>query len=62
MKVRPPRVATWLLAMRLHDEWRDFVVGDLAEEYATRRAASRLAAHVWFWWQNLRCLTAPPAV
>ena len=62
MKVHPPRVATWLLSMRLRDEWRDFVVGDLGEEYATRYAESPLGAHAWFWWQTIRCLAAPPPV
>jgi hypothetical protein len=58
----PPRLAMWLLALRLPDEWRDFVVGDLAEEFAERRADSRFAAHVWFWWQTIRCLIVPLAV
>jgi hypothetical protein len=30
--------------MRLRDEWRDFVVGDPEEEFATRSGDSRLAA------------------
>ena len=62
MKVNPPRFAIWLLSMRLGDEWREFVVGDLEEEFATRSGDSRLAARGWFWWQTLRCLLAPPAV
>lgn len=56
----PPRLATWLLTRRLPAEWRDFVVGDLEEEFATRSGDSPFAAHVWFWWQTLRCLAAPP--
>lgn len=62
MKINPPRFAIWLLSIRLHDEWRDFVVGDLEEEFATRSCDSRLAARGWFWWQTMRCLVAPPAV
>jgi len=58
----PPRLAIWLLTRRLSDEWRDFVVGDLEEEFATRRADSRVAGHAWFWWQTMRCLAAPPPV
>jgi len=62
VKINPPRFAIWLLSLRLRDEWRDFVVGDLEEEFATRSGDSRLAARAWFWWQTMRCLVAPPAV
>jgi putative ABC transport system permease protein len=47
---------------RLPAEWRDFVVGDLKEEFATRSGDSPNAAHAWFWWQTMRCLVAPPPV
>src|SRR5215831_19750755 len=56
----PPRFAVWLLTRRLSAEWRDFVVGDLEEEFRTRRRDSRVAAHTWFWWQTVRCLATPP--
>jgi hypothetical protein len=59
---KPPRLAIWLLTRRLSAEWREFVVGDLAEEFATRSADSPAAGHAWFWWQTLRCLAAPPPV
>src|SRR5439155_2375365 len=62
VNVRPPWFARWLLRIRLRDAWRDFVVGDLEEEFATRRGDSRLAARAWFWWQTIRCLAAPPPV
>jgi predicted permease len=58
----PPRFAIWLLTKRLPAEWRDFVVGDLEEEFATRSDDSPVAAHAWFWWQTMRCLAAPPPV
>jgi predicted permease len=58
----PPRLAIWLLTRRLSAEWRDFVVGDLEEEFARRRGDSPVAAHAWFWWQTMRCLAAPPPV
>jgi predicted permease len=58
----PPRLAIWLLTKRLSAEWCDFVVGDLEEEFATRSGDSPLEAHVWFWWQTMRCLAAPPPV
>ena len=64
----PPRLAIWLLTIRLSAEWRDFVVGDLEEEFATRSelaarsGASPIAARAWFWWQTIRCLAAPPPV
>lgn len=55
----PPRLAIWLLTRRLSPQWRDFVLGDLEEEFAKRRNGSTFAAHVWLWWQTLRCLVAP---
>jgi putative ABC transport system permease protein len=55
----PPRFALWLLSGRLPDEWRDFVVGDLVEEFATRSGDSRWAARVWFWSQAVRCMLLP---
>ena len=62
MSITPPRLAIWLLTRRLSTEWRDFVLGDLEEEFVTRCAGSRFAAHTWFWWQTVRCLAAPPPV
>jgi predicted permease len=55
----PPRFAVWLVTKRLSAEWRDFVVGDLEEEFWTRSASSSVAGHAWFWWQTLRCLVVP---
>jgi putative ABC transport system permease protein len=57
---RPPRLAVWLLTRRVPPEWRDFVLGDLQEEFEKRSAASMPAARRWFWWQTIRCLVAPP--
>jgi len=57
---QPPRLALRLLAWRLDPEWRDFVVGDLDEEFRARAAASLPGARWWFWRQALRCLAAPP--
>jgi hypothetical protein len=36
----PPRLALALLARRLPAEWRDFVIGDLEEEFRTRSEVS----------------------
>jgi hypothetical protein len=58
----PPRLAIWLLTRRLSAEWRDFVVGDLEEEFAARSGDSPVAAYAWLWWQTIRCLAAPPPV
>src|SRR4029453_12807550 len=44
---------------RLPNEWCDFVMGDLQEEFETRSGDSGLAARGWFWWQTMRCLAAP---
>jgi predicted permease len=64
---RPPRLAEWLLAIRTASEFREFALGDLAQEYGERCAArGRLVAATWFWWQALRTLVrsngapAPP--
>ncbi|HET7617019.1 MAG TPA: permease prefix domain 2-containing transporter [Vicinamibacterales bacterium] len=56
----PPRLAVRLLVLRLPAEWRDFVLGDLEEEFRTRAAASPASARRWFWRQTIRCLAAPP--
>ena len=40
VKSGPPRLAVWLLTLRLSAEWCDFILGDLEEEFQTRRAAS----------------------
>ena len=60
--IHPPRLAIWLLSKRLSAEWREFVVGDLAEEFEVRSGDSPLASRAWFWWQTFRCLAAPPPV
>ncbi|HTM29775.1 MAG TPA: ADOP family duplicated permease [Vicinamibacterales bacterium] len=55
----PPRVADRLLQLVLRDpEWRDGVVGDLHEEFATH--CQRLGegrARRWYWWQSLAIAT-----
>ena len=60
MRHEPPRVAVLLLTRRLAEGWRDFVLGDLEEEFQMRCEASPAAARRWFWWQTIRCLAAPP--
>ena len=44
-----PRLALRLLSVRLTADWRDFVVGDLEEEFAMRSGESPVAARAWFW-------------
>ena len=36
------------MTLRLSAEWRDFVVGDLEEEFASRSADSPVAGRAWF--------------
>src|SRR6185295_326620 len=60
MTFDPPRLAVWLLTHRIADEWREFVLGDLEEEFARRQAASPASARRWFWRQTIRSLIAPP--
>jgi putative ABC transport system permease protein len=62
MALGPPRLAVWLLTQRLPNEWRDFVIGDLEEEFAARAARAAAGARAWFWGQTLRCLAVPPPV
>jgi len=60
MSADPPRLATRLLEARLADEWRDFVLGDLEEEFHARANVSAARARWWFRWQAIRCLVMPP--
>ena len=55
-----PRLAVRLLSWRLAPEWRDFVLGDLEEEFRARAETSGPAARRWLWRQAVRCLLAPP--
>jgi putative ABC transport system permease protein len=59
-RLAPPRLALWLLKRRLPPYWRDFIVGDLIEEFEARHAAAPDRARRWFWWQTLRCAARPP--
>ena len=60
MTPRPPRLAVWMVTHLLADEWTDFVVGDMEEEFARRARVSHASARAWFWRAALRCLIAPP--
>jgi putative ABC transport system permease protein len=62
MKANPPRLAMWLLSRRLRETWRDFVLGDLEEEFHDRARRSASDARRWFWRQAVRCAIAPPPV
>jgi predicted permease len=48
------------LTYRLSDEWREFILGDLEEEFHIRSGSSPLQARRWFWRQTIRCLASPP--
>jgi len=60
MTPQPPRLPVWLLTHRLADEWVDFVIGDLEEEFTRRARVSLASARTWYWRASLRCLIAPP--
>jgi predicted permease len=55
-----PRLAIWILTKRLGSEWREFIIGDLEEEFRARIAVSAPAARCWLWGQIVRCLISPP--
>lgn len=51
------RLAEWILGGAVPQDDRQYVFGDLAEEYADRRRhASRLSAQWWYWTQVLRSI------
>lgn len=61
MSARPSRLAGWLATRRVPRDEREFVVGDLDEEFTERVGASggfvsTLRARLWYWRQALRCL------
>jgi predicted permease len=49
-----------MLTRRLPAEWRDFILGDLEEEFRARAGTSVPAARRWFWNQALRSLVSQP--
>lgn len=54
---RPPRLAESLLARLLRTPDGDHILGDLAEQYATRREdGTRIGATLWYWGQVVRSL------
>src|SRR5262249_59029702 len=56
MTAAPPRLAARLVSWRVPAERRDFVLGDLEEEFAARAAIDPGAARRWYWRQAIRCL------
>jgi putative ABC transport system permease protein len=57
VETRPPRVARWLLGRLLPRGAREFVIGDLDEEYARHVAPSgRFRARAWYWSHALRSI------
>lgn len=56
-KIRPPRLAEWLLSRSLPPADRDVLLGDFAESFTeTTEDGRRLSAYVWYWRQVLRSL------
>jgi predicted permease len=58
----PPRLAVRLVSRRLTGDRRDFVLGDLEEEFTARAAVSPSAARRWYWRQAIRCIGGSPAI
>jgi protein TonB len=57
MSAQPPRVARWLLLLVPEPE-REFIEGDLEEEFAARVPLDESAAAAWYWRQVLATLPA----
>ena len=55
---RPPRLSHWVLSRRIPVGEREFVMGDLAEEYAERATRDRRAANRWYRRQLRLALTS----
>lgn len=58
MTARPPRLAGWLLRTILVDQDRDYIIGDLAEQYreTVLPRSGWLLAQLWYWrqvWQSI---------
>lgn len=54
---KPPRLAGWILRLRLSVEDREFAIGDVEEEFADRiERDGRARARRWYWRQALRGL------
>jgi putative ABC transport system permease protein len=52
-----PRLARWILRLRLSVEDREFAMGDLEEEFLERAGREgRARARRWYWRHALRCL------
>jgi predicted permease len=62
--MKPPgifvRLHLWILSRRLSPAWREFVQGDLEEEFGRRRARGELRARLWLSLQTASCIVWPP--
>ncbi len=58
-----PRLARWVLATVVPKHHRDYLIGDLDEEYRRFIRPSRItvSAHLWYWRQVLRSTGARPS-
>lgn len=56
----PPQLAEWLLQRMLRSPNREFILGDLAEQFDHRRARNRVRAQLWYWMQVLMWI--PPMI
>ena len=56
MTGRPPRIAEALFKKLLRTPDRDFILGDLAEEFAHKAASGGLHARLWYWAQLVQSI------
>ena len=52
-RLAPPRLAEWILRLILRTPDREYILGDLAQQYHARRAAGA-HARLWYWLQLFR--------
>ncbi len=56
-RLAPPRLAEWVLRLILRTPDREYILGDLAQQYHERRVAGT-RARLWYWSQLARAVPA----
>ena len=56
-RLAAPRLAEWILRLILRTPDREYILGDLAQQYHARRVAGA-RARLWYWSQLFRAFPA----